>query len=597
MKEKKNNPVKDIFAFVGQEKKKMTLSTVLSVMSAGFGIVPYLAVGKILIWLFEKEGTLHDVILAAVAAAVALVCEKLFSMFSTWLSHQSAYGIMKNIRIALTEKIERTSLGWVQGITSGAYKETVIDMVDRLEDALAHMIPEMIPNIILPVAVIIWLFILDWRIALASLISIVVGVLAWGLMMGKRAMEIWNLTQKGTRKMNENIVEYVNGMEVIKAYNQTASSMKNYGAVVNDYRDALKSWYRHCHPYLSVYSVVMPATTCFVLPIGGMLLLNQSITLSVFLTCLVLSLGIVGPLEKLVLFSNHLNEIAMADTRIQEILQAPELSFSEKEAHVKDAGIVFQNVSFGYGEKEILHDVSFEVKPHTMTAIVGASGGGKSTIARLIARFWDVNSGSVNIGGVNVREIPQEQLMDLLSFVEQDNFLTNASIKENIRMGKPDATDDEIRKAAQAAGCEEFIQRLPMGYDTNVGDAGGMLSGGERQRIAIVRAMLKDAPIIVLDEATASIDNENEKLISKAIAKLTKGKTIVTIAHRLSTIQNADQILVVKNGEVIEKGTHKELLAVSQEYSKMWQDHIGADGWSIRREKDSPETIKAHLTS
>ena len=582
MKQKQKNSISEIFAFAGQEKQKMIGSTLLSACATICGIIPYIAIGRILILLLLEKTSVKQIIISSLIVAAALVLEKIFSALSTRLSHKAAFGILCNIRCALIDKIQNASMGYIGGLTSGSFKETVIDQVDRIEDALAHMIPELIPNLILPLVVIVYLFVLDYRIALVSLISIIIGFLAWGLMLGKNAMKIFRLTQDGNRAMNETIVEYINGMEVIKSYQQTASSLKNYEGAVTKYRDVLVDWYRHCHPYLSVYSVVAPATICFVLPVSGLLLIHGAITFETFIMSLVLSLGIVPPLMKAVAFSDHLSEVAASNTRIQEILTAPEIFETTKTVQIKDNSVSFQQVSFGYKDTEILHDISFDVKAATTTAIVGASGSGKSTIAKLIARFWDVNDGTIEIGGVNLKEMQFEQLMSQISFVAQDNFLANITIKENIKMGKPNASDEEVKLAAKKACCEEFIMRLPNGYDTKVGDAGNLLSGGERQRIAIARAMIKDSPIIILDEATASIDSENEKNIGIAIRELTKGKTLITIAHRLSTIIDSEQIIVMEKGNKIAAGTHEQLLQTCEAYKTMWNNHIGAEGWNMK---------------
>lgn len=581
---KNKNPIFEILNFSNLEKNKLILATILSAVSVVAGFIPYISTGKLIIDLVKQQANLQSIIFLAAISGTALVLEKIFNGIATYISHKATYCILYNTRCEIVDKLNSTSMGYITDRESGSFKQTIIDLVDRLETALAHMIPELLPNLILPVVVIVYLFIHDWQIALAALVSIIIGFITWGLMMGKNAMNIFRLTQEGNEQMNSGIVEYVNGMEVIKAFHQTVSSMERYEKVVTNYRDVLTRWFNHCWPYLSVYSVVTPATIAFVLPIGGFLLYNGNISFETFIVCLVLSLGIVPPLMKAVTFTDHINEIFAANTKIQEILQAPELIQVEKKVYLKDNSIAFENVSFSYNDIEILHNITFSVPAHTSIAIVGASGSGKSTITKLIARFWDVSQDSIKIGGIDLKQIPFEQLMDNISYVTQDSFLPDTTIRENIVMGKPNATETEIIETAKKACCDEFISRFPDGYNTKVGETGGRLSGGERQRIAIARAIIKNAPIIILDEATAAIDPENDYKIQLALTELTKGKSLIIVAHRLSTIINSNQIIVLEKGKIIASGTHNELLKDCPTYQSLWKNHIGATSWSIKNQ-------------
>lgn len=581
MKTKSENPVMQIFSFAEQEKRKMVLSVFLSMISTISSIVPFILIGKLIIQLISGNAAVENIMPLVTWCIVTLVLEKLFSGLSRIVSHKASYGILYNIRQTLVEKIEKMSMGDIQMRQSGAFKQTIIDLVDRLEVALAHAIPEMIPNIILPVVIIIYLFILDWRIALASLVPLIIGFTASALMLKGNAMAIFHTSQEGNEKMNSAMVEYVNGMEVIKAFNQTASSMKQYQSAVTNYRDAMTRWFNHVWTYLSIYEVISPMSIAFVLPISGLLLYFGHITIETLIMAVVLSLGIGTPIMKVVGFTDHFNEIYAANAKIQEILQTPEMQQTEIPVTLGDNSIKYTNVQFAYNDSTVLNGISFYAPPKSQTAIVGASGSGKSTIAKLLVRFWDVNNGSIEIGGVDVRKIPFENLMDNISFVSQDNFLPDMTILENIKMGQPDAIDEEVREAARRACCDDFISKLPNGYNTRVGDAGGRLSGGERQRIAIARALIKNSPIVVLDEATAAIDAENEYKVQQAINELVQEKTLIIIAHRLSTITKADQIIVLGQGEIAASGTHEELLKKSPAYLSMWNNHMGAIGWSI----------------
>ncbi|MFV0414185.1 MAG: ABC transporter ATP-binding protein [Oscillospiraceae bacterium] len=347
-------------------------------------------------------------------------------------------------------------------------------------------------------------------------------------------------------------------------------------------------WYRHCWPYLSGYAVIMPAGIAAVLPVGAALYAGGSLGIGALLTGIILTLGLSGPVMKLVEFSDNFVTIADTETRVHEMLQTQELPQPEQPARLKGYDVSFRNVEFSYGSAQVLKGISFDAPVGTVTAIVGPSGSGKSTIARLLARFWDVSGGEIFLGGVNIKEMPISQLMDCISYVSQENFLLDMSIRENICVGLPAATNAQVEQAAEKAGCAEFIGRFPQGYDTRVGDAGDRLSGGERQRSAIARAILKNAPIVLLDEATAFTDPESEDKIQTSIGNLVKGKTLLIIAHRLSTIMYADNILVVQAGRISAQGTHEELLRASALYQGMWQAHIEAMEWSMKEEEATP---------
>ena len=382
-------------------------------------------------------------------------------------------------------------------------------------------------------------------------------------------------TVKTTKELNDAAVEYIDGIEVIKAFGKTESSYAKFTKAAREYADSFISWMRRCSVYHALMMVVTPYTLLTVLPFGAYYVSNKTLELSDFVICIILSLGIVGPLITVGSYTDDLGKIGVIVDEIAGILEQPELKRPEKSKDVpKDNSIILENVRFGYYDKEILHGVNMELKAGTVNAIVGPSGSGKSTIAKLIASLCDVDSGNIKIGGVDVKELALTDFNRKIAYVAQDNYLFNETVRENIRQGNPNATDDQVVEVTKKSGCYEFIMQLENGFDTVVGGAGGHLSGGERQRISIARAMLKDAPIVILDEATAYTDPENEAILQKSIAKLVDGKTLIVIAHRLSTVKDSDQIFVVNDGNVTAHGTHEQLLVSCPLYKEMWNAHI-----------------------
>lgn len=385
--------------------------------------------------------------------------------------------------------------------------------------------------------------------------------------------------------VNNIIIEYVEGIEVVKAFNQSTSSYEKFVGAVKSFKDFTLNWFKSTWKTMNLMMAIMPTTLLGVLPVGLLLVRGGSITPAELAMGIILSLSIVGPLMKATTFINEAKSMEYAVEAANELLNLPNLPDSGEFVPINHTDIVLQDVSFSYDgttQNEVLHGISLNMPQGSFTALVGPSGGGKSTVARLIARFWDVTGGSISIGGKNIKELSIHQLSELVSFVTQDNFLFNCSLKENIRLGNPNATDEEVYAAAKAACCDDFIARLEKGYDTPAGDAGKRLSGGEKQRIAIARAILKNAPIVILDEATAFTDPQNEDKIQKSIMALSKGKTLLVIAHRLSTIQNADQIVVLKKGQIVDCGKQGELLERCPLYADMWQAHIGAKKNNIK---------------
>ena len=466
-------------------------------------------------------------------------------------------------------------MGVMTETPTGTLKTLVVDVVDKMEKPLAHILPEMTSNILVPVFMLIFLFVLDWRMALASLATIPIGFIVFmGQMIGYQEKSA--RYAKANDDMNNAIVEYVTGIEVIKAFNQSASSYGKYTNAVKYFRDTTIDWWKGCWFFSSIGNTIISSTLLIALPVGAFMFLNGTLDFSTFITCITLSLGIAGPIMAASQYVENFALVTQSMEQITAFLDLPELNRPSEKVALKNAEFRFENVSFAYGEKEVLHGISLNTVAHGVTAIVGPSGGGKSTIAKLMAGFWDITNGTLTYGGMPVSEIPAEQLMGEIAYVAQDNFLFDKTIMENIRMGRPDATDEEVIETAKNAGCHEFIERLEQGYQTMVGDAGGKLSGGERQRITIARAMMKNSSVVILDEATAYADPENEAVVQSAINKLVSGKTLIVIAHRLSTIKNAEKIVVVENGRIIAEGRQQELLESCPLYQRMWRDHIAA---------------------
>ena len=574
MPNKEPGAIRQLFAFVGESNSKMRISIFLAVLGEMFGIVPFLMVALLADELYRGTATIQRVLFFCGIAAICQLIKMLLTWRSSLMSHKISFTILKNIREAITDRMAKVPMGVMLETPTGAFKNLIVDNVAKLEDSMAHFMPELPSNIAAPLCSILLIFILDWRMGLASLITIPLGILFFAAMMRGYGPRMENY-MRSANDMNSSLVEYVNGIQVIKAFNRSASSYGKYSKSVNYFHDSTMEWWSQCWFWNAAARAVLPSTLLGTLPVGAWLYMEGTLSLPVFLISLVVPLGFVAPLMKV---SEAMEQVSMIKGNLEQVtafLKTPELVRPSEPVSLGERTYQFEDVHFGYKETEVLHGISFQTKPGTMTAIVGPSGSGKSTIAKLMAGFWDVTSGSVRFGGQDIRQIPFEQLMGEISYVAQDNFLFDKSIRENIRMGNPAATDEEVEVAAKAANCHDFIMQLEQGYDTLAGDAGDRLSGGERQRITIARAMLKPASVVILDEATAYADPENEALIQQAISKLVAGKTLIVVAHRLNTIRNADQILVVANGNIAGRGTQEELLRECPIYQKMWQDYAG----------------------
>ncbi|HIZ55796.1 ABC transporter ATP-binding protein [Flavonifractor sp. An306] len=586
---KQENWLKTILRFTKPCKGKEILAVFLEVISVLAGIIPYYGVFKIIVLFFNNEQTKEAILFWCAICLLGYVINLFFHAMSTVVAHISAYTILEGLRNELAEKLLKVPLGNVLNQTVGRLKSILIDRVENIELPLAHMIPEGFSSILLPLCIFVYLLTIDWRMAISALITIPLSAVVYQFVL-KTYNQKYDSYMAANNHVNGVIVEYIEGIEVIKAFNQSTSSYKKFVNAVNMFKDYTLDWYRSTWKMMNLASAILPSSLLGTVPIGLLLYKSGSITPAEFVMCCILSLGIITPLTKFTVIVNDLKSVQYAVKDLNMILGMKELVEVEEDAVLHDFGVELKNVSFAYedlgGEKgeQVLQGINLVIPQGSYTALVGPSGGGKSTVARLLARFWDADNGNILIGGKDIKDLPLIQLNDLVSFVTQDNFLFDASIKDNIRLGNPEATDDAVYAAAKAACCDEFIRQFEKGYDTTAGEAGARLSGGEKQRIAIARAILKNAPIVILDEATAFTDPENEDKIQNSLAALTKGKTRIVIAHRLSTIKNADQIVVIEKGKVIASGRHEELLEKCDLYHEMWEAHIGAKQWAANQE-------------
>ncbi len=572
------NYLKRLWQFAQNEHRRLILSIFIAVVAVIFGILPYYCVAQIIINLLSDNYTITFYMNWCLIAFSGYILKTILYSLSLSLSHKSAFKIIQNIRLQVIEKLPKMSLGSIQNIPSGKFKQIVIDQVESIEPPIAHMLPEMTSNILGPIFIIIYLAILDWRMAIISILSIPIGLFFLNFVMKDYNQKYFKSVEK-TQLMNSSIVEYINGIEVIKAFNQNEKSYTQYKYRILDTAQYYYDWMKSCQLPMSLSKNFAPTTMLFVLPIGLIFYNRGSLSISIFIMSIILSLGIAGPLLEALNFIDTSARVKTIIDEIDLILNSPEQLHKKEEVLLPNLDISMKNIAFGYSKNlEILHDISLDIPYGTTTAFVGPSGGGKSTIAKLIGGFWDIEKGNITIGGINIKNIPLTQVYDLFAYVSQDNFLFNTTIKENIRMGNLLATDAQIEQAARDSGCDFFIKNLENGYDTMVGSFGSHLSGGERQRISIARAMIKNAPIIILDEATAYIDSENEAIIQKAIGNLIKKKSVLIIAHRLSTIVEVNQIFVINNGTLVGRGTHNDLLKTNKLYRKLWESHIERKG-------------------
>ena len=570
-----------LFYFAGEKKGQYFLSVFFALLSVTCCIAPYFMIARIVRQLMSGVRDWQLYLQECGITALFWLGNVLFHAISTSMSHIATFNLLGNIRKKMCDKITRVPLGTILDMPSGSLKNIMIDRVDSMETTLAHIVPEYTSNIILSIVLIVYLFILDVHLALACMAVLPIGIIAM-LFMFKDGPARFKFALDKTKALNDTAVEYINGIEVIKAFGKSKSSYERFVIAAKEGSDCYVEWMRDCIWPHAIATVVTPSLIFSLLPIGGFMFLHGSIDASLFITVIILALSAVQPF--LIAFTYH-DDIAKAKAifgEVGSIMDLPELERpSVNQALPSDNSIVLKDVRFSYhkgleGEekKEILHGINMTLPQGSYTAFIGPSGSGKSTIARLIASLWDIDSGSIEIGGINIKNLSLEEYNKRVAYVSQDNFLFDLSVRDNIRLGRQGASDAEVEEVARQSGCYDFIMSLENGFDTIVGGSGAHLSGGERQRIAIARAMMKDAPIVILDEATAYTDPENEAIIQQSVAKLVKGKTLIVIAHRLSTVSDADKLYVIKDGRIDSEGTHEELLAKGGLYKNMWTAHI-----------------------
>jgi len=574
---------KELGGFMRPYRGGYSSSVIISVLSVLLNIGGYILAGKIVVELFESVVAWNQIVKIGIILALCKLGSGMTMNLSTWLSHQAAFNTLRDIRTAFTKKMLRLPLGNFEENGSGRLKTMLVDNIEGIEKTLAHMLPEMTGNLAGPLFLIVLMFLIDWRVALVMTLWILLGFsVTMGMMRGYE--EKFRGQLKASKSLNQAIVEFVNGIEVIKNFGRTKESYFKFVEAIKGHADYNVNWMRETQVYSSLGMAIAPFSIFPVLISGLIFWSDGSLETPMFFLMMILSFGIFAPLMTALTYVDQAAQMGTYAKEIREVLNYPELKRGNN-TEFNNIDIEFKNVSFSYGkskceglddgigksDKKAVDNVSFKIKEGSMMAFVGPSGGGKSTLGKLLAGFWDPDEGSITIGGLDMREYTQEALNERIAFVDQDTFLFDKTIRDNIRLGRPDATDGEVEEAAKRAGCHEFISRLPKGYETMAGSAGGSLSGGERQRITIARAMMKNAPIMIMDEATSSSDPENEASIQEALSVAAKGKTLIVIAHRLMTVKNANKIAYIENGRIKYIGTHEEMMLSCKDYRMMWE--------------------------
>ena len=550
------------------------LSVLAALLGVACSLIPYFIIIQIITALVGGTAELTQCLTLCAWMAGFWVLRYLLHSVSTSLSHHATFHVLANTRVRLLDKLATLPLGTVLDHSSGSYKNIIVERVDSIETTLAHLLPEMTTNIVGALAVLVLLFVDDWRMGLSMLIVVPLGIGCFASMFSGY-QEKFQRTVTSTKALNDTAVEYISGIEVIKAFGQSRTSYAKFVSAAKEGADCFIDWMRGSLFGQVAGMAILPSTLLGILPVGCLLYMRGTLSAETFLTVIVLSFGVMQPLITAFSYTDDIAQVTTIVGEVAEVLSGEDMQRpATAEKLPADNAIELKNVRFAYHDKAVLHGVSLHIESGTVNALVGPSGSGKSTIARLIASLWDVKDGSIELGGVDIRTLPLAECTKRIAYVSQDNYLFDLSVMDNIRMGRKGATDAEVIDAAKKCGCHEFIMGLENDYQTVCGASGGHLSGGERQRISIARAVLKDAPIVILDEATSYTDPENEAVIQSALARLVRGKTLLVIAHRLSTIADADQIIVVNHGKIEATGTQAELLASCPLYQTMWKAHI-----------------------
>ena len=577
---------KKVLEYAGPYKRLTMLSAFVILIAVLMSVLPFLFVYQIITPLVMGEAVDVTYIgIRVLGVAACLILHACFYVKGLSMSHEAAFNILFRLRVSLQKRMEKLPLGEIQEKGIGSMKRMFVDDVDSIELLLAHALPEGFGNVTIPIIVYISLFAVDWKLALMSLASLPIGLLAMVVMYRIGMKDMKNYYAAG-KVMNNTIVEYINGMEVVKVFNKDGESYKRFEKDITAYRDFTLSWYKACWPWMAIYNSILPCTLILTLPLGSWFVLKGYSTLAdlILVMCLSLSLGV--PLLKAMGFLPSLPQINYKIEMLENMFNTAPLKQTTDEFKGNGHTVVFESVSFAYKEETVADQINLTIPQGQKTALVGESGSGKSTLAKLLVHYYDTNQGTISIGGQDICQMSLEALNTQISYVSQEQFLFNTSLMENIRIGRLSATDEKVLEAAKKAQCMEFLEKLPKGIHTLAGDSGKQLSGGQRQRIALARAILKDAPIVVLDEAMAFTDPENEEKMEAAISEVVRGKTLLVIAHRLPSVKNADQICVMSKGKIIATGRHEELIVGCEEYQKLWNASIDSANWKVESAKE-----------